>query len=554
MVAPLDEGGRIVADRYQLVEELGRGGMGIVWRGRDTLLDREVAVKQVQLPRDMGDDERAEAHERVRRESRSAARLADHPNVITLHDVFDFEGNPWVVMQLVSGRSLEEVLRDSGPLPPERLAGIATEILDALHEAHSKGVLHRDVKPGNVMLADDGHALLTDFGIATLEGDTSITRTGVLAGSPEYMAPERFEGKEVGAASDLWSLGVTLYAALTGSTPFRRETLPATIGAVVSSPIQPPPAGYLTAPIMGLLERDPAQRLSASAAKGMITNPPQHMSGPQATHTPPHPTGPGLAFGGGIPGQVPPGPPGRPAPPGPAGPAGPPMGPAGWTTPSPVAQATPPPYAQYSDPRVPSTTAPRTPSSRKRLFLGIGGGTLALVLLASVAIYFLTTRPATTEYRNWADDTLGVEYPEDWLATQDSEDYTAIFHPRENDRVLDFTISWYEPTHDDTVEEVVLQEEHVAEDFGGYERLELTPTEDHGFPDDWDTVYWESTHNVTREQRHEENLDHDERFRVALQSQAPDGTAYWIQWTGPLDEREHYRDIIDYTLASFHAR
>ncbi|MCK9872588.1 serine/threonine protein kinase [Nocardiopsis dassonvillei] len=258
---------RVVADRYVLRRELGRGGMGVVWQAFDPTLDRDVAIKQVLLPDHFTDAERADAHGRVRREARSAARIS-HPTVITIHDVFEYDGNPWVVMELVEGGSLQDRLDERGALPPDEVAEIAESLLRAVRAANAAGVLHRDIKPGNIMTSLDGRVILTDFGIATMEGGPSITRTGALIGSPEYMPPERLAGGPAEHRGDLWSIGVTLFAAVEGASPFRRDSITAAIAAVMSAPLPPMTrAGWLEPLISGLLERDPDRRLERLAGR-----------------------------------------------------------------------------------------------------------------------------------------------------------------------------------------------------------------------------------------------------------------------------------------------
>ncbi|MBR8744481.1 serine/threonine-protein kinase [Nocardiopsis sp. MG754419] len=280
---------RPIADRYVLLRELGRGGMGIVWEAHDTALDRVVAIKQVLLPGHFTEAERDDAHARVRREARSAARV-NHPTVITIHDVFEHEHNPWVVMELVEGGSLQEMLAAEGALPPDRVAEIAVSLLEAVRAADAAGVLHRDIKPGNIMMSSDGRVILTDFGIATVEGGPSITRTGALIGSPEYMPPERLEGAPADHRGDLWSIGVTLYAAVEGSSPFRRDNITAAIAAVISAPLPATTrAGRLEPVISGLLERDPDRRLTVEQALGLLRD---HRSGTGASAVAGVPSGP----------------------------------------------------------------------------------------------------------------------------------------------------------------------------------------------------------------------------------------------------------------------
>lgn len=312
---------RLVANRYVLRRELGRGGMGIVWEAHDPELNRDVAVKQVLLPDHFTPAERDDAHARVRREARSAARVS-HPAVITIHDVFEWEGSPWVVMELVDGGSLKELLDREGALDPARVARIGDSLLRAVHHANEVGVLHRDIKPGNIMMASDDRVVLTDFGIATIEGGPSITRTGALVGSPEYMAPERLEGGGAEHRNDLWSIGVTLYTAVEGRSPFGRDTITAAIAAVISGRVPPMQrAGWLEPVIAGLLERNPDHRLGVDQALHMLSTPGagfqeirQAPSGPQEAHhgfgaAPPPPYGahnahahPGPRIRGGAPG------------------------------------------------------------------------------------------------------------------------------------------------------------------------------------------------------------------------------------------------------------
>ncbi|MGW1537347.1 serine/threonine-protein kinase, partial [Streptomyces aureus] len=225
--------GRLVAGRYRLLARLGHGGMGTVWRARDETVDREVAVKEPRVPDHLPERERDNAHERMRREARAAARL-DHPAVVTVHDVAVVDGRPWIVMELVRGRSLGDALKE-GTLGSREAARVGLEVLGALEAAHAAGVLHRDVKPDNVLLGPHGRVVLTDFGIARIEGDTSLTDTGGFVGSPEYVAPERVLGVRPGPASDLWSLGVVLYAATEGVSPFRRSNTPATLQSVLNA-------------------------------------------------------------------------------------------------------------------------------------------------------------------------------------------------------------------------------------------------------------------------------------------------------------------------------
>ncbi|MGW0819758.1 serine/threonine-protein kinase [Streptomyces sp. NPDC002845] len=269
--APPDPGaGRLIADRYRLLAKLGHGGMGTVWRAKDEKVDREVAIKEPRVPDHLPERERANAAERMRREARAAARL-DHPAVVQVYDVAIVDGQPWIVMELVQGRSLGDVLQE-GTLGVREAARIGLEVLGALEAAHAAGILHRDVKPDNVLLGRHDRVVLTDFGIAQIEGETNLTDTGGFVGSPEYIAPERVLGQRPGPAADIWSLGVVLYAATEGVSPFRRTNTPATLQSVLNAtPAAPASAsGPLADAINGVLHKDPAQRLSAAQVRTLL--------------------------------------------------------------------------------------------------------------------------------------------------------------------------------------------------------------------------------------------------------------------------------------------
>jgi serine/threonine protein kinase len=258
---------RVIAGRYRLLSPLGEGGMGTVWRARDEVLHREVAVKEVRAPAGLASGDVERMYARLEREAWAAARVANR-NVVTVYDVATEEGRPWIVMELVRGVSLADLLDAEGPLEPQRAAHIGAEVLAALRAAHDAGVLHRDVKPANVLLSNDGRVVLTDFGIAMVEGSSALTMTGEVIGSPEFLAPERALGRTPGPESDLWSLGVLLYAAVEGNSPFRQNTPLNTLRAIVDEELPTPHrAGPLAPVIEGLLRKDPAQRLSAERAE-----------------------------------------------------------------------------------------------------------------------------------------------------------------------------------------------------------------------------------------------------------------------------------------------
>ncbi|WP_407560630.1 serine/threonine-protein kinase [Streptomyces sp. 184] len=252
--------GRLIGGRYRLAARLGVGGMGTVWRARDEVVDRDVAVKEPRLPADLDERTRRTAYERMQREARAAARI-DHPSVVTVHDVVMEDGRPWIVMELVRGRSLGDQLTE-GTLDPREVARIGGAVLGALTAAHEAGILHRDVKPDNVLLGRYDRVVLTDFGIAQIEGEQGLTETGAFVGSPEYIAPERVLGQRPGPESDLWSLGVVMYAAVEGMSPYRRQTAPATLQAVLSAEPAAPArgSGALGTVVMQLLRKDPAAR------------------------------------------------------------------------------------------------------------------------------------------------------------------------------------------------------------------------------------------------------------------------------------------------------
>ncbi|MFB9462401.1 serine/threonine-protein kinase, partial [Streptomyces cinereospinus] len=277
----------MIDGRFELLERLGSGGMGTVWRARDTVLHREVALKAVRP-----DAEASEAvRERVMREARALARLSN-PYVVTVHQIIEADPHPWIVMELVPGVSLQRRLAD-GALTPAEAARIGRQLLSGLRAAHAAGIQHRDVKPANVLVRPDGTAVLTDFGIAALQGATGLTVTGELVGSPEYMAPERVRGRGDDPAADLWSLGIVLYVCVEGVSPLRRETTLATLAAVLDDPVPPPVRSGPLAPVLrSLLVRDPAarpgaERLDALLAQAESGTPPHW--GPPAPPAPPVP-------------------------------------------------------------------------------------------------------------------------------------------------------------------------------------------------------------------------------------------------------------------------
>jgi eukaryotic-like serine/threonine-protein kinase len=265
--------GRLIGGRYRLQDPIGRGAMGIVWRGRDELLDRDVAVKEVQVTGHATPAEAEVVYQRTLREARTAARLS-HPNVVKVFDVVEEAGSPWIIMELVEARSLDRVITEDGPLPPEQAADLGTGLICALAAAHASGVLHRDVKPSNVLVTKDGRAVLTDFGIATFAEDLGLTQAGMVVGTPGFTAPERIRGDIATPASDLWSLGATLYAAVEGRGPFDRVGGSSVIAAGVAGEDAPraQSAGPLGPVIDALLSRDPGTRPDAATAERLLAD------------------------------------------------------------------------------------------------------------------------------------------------------------------------------------------------------------------------------------------------------------------------------------------
>ncbi|GLV83024.1 hypothetical protein Slala03_27130 [Streptomyces lavendulae subsp. lavendulae] len=352
-----EAGRRLVDRRFELIGPLGAGGMGTVWRARDIALHREVALKEVRPP----DPATAVAQpglavqlrERAVREARALARLA-HPNVVTIHHIVEpeagTEDHPWIVMELVKGGSLYDRLA-AGPMPLGEVLRLGLDVLSALRAAHAEGVLHRDVKPANVLLRPDGGAVLTDFGIAALHGATALTSTGVLIGSPEYIAPERARGEEGLAASDLWSLGMLLYVAAEGTHPLRRSTSLATVVAVLEDPIPAPVrSGPLGPVLQRLLVRDPAARPDGAALEALLRDA-------------------STALAAGTPGS-------HPAAPGPYGP------------PAPATPAVPPgayaPYAPHAPGPAPASTVPVAREDGRRRPRALPAVLLAAVLAAGI--------------------------------------------------------------------------------------------------------------------------------------------------------------------------
>ncbi|GAA4444888.1 hypothetical protein GCM10023148_51830 [Actinokineospora soli] len=267
----MSDEGRLVAGRYRLVERIGNGAMGVVWRGVDERLNREVAIKQLVLSPLLPADEAEEAVARCLREGRIAAKL-HHPNAIGVFDVVDADGTPWLVMEYLPSVSLANELADNGPLPVAEAARIGQQIAAALAAAHAAGIVHRDVKPGNILLGHDGTVKITDFGISRATDDVTVTKTGLIAGTPAYLSPEVAVGRDPSPASDVYSLGSTLYAAIEGEPPFGlTENTLGLLHAVAAGKINPPQrSGALTPVLVALLAREPEDRPTAARTREML--------------------------------------------------------------------------------------------------------------------------------------------------------------------------------------------------------------------------------------------------------------------------------------------
>jgi hypothetical protein len=270
MTSNQDTADRLLAGRYRLVSVLGRGGMGTVWRAVDEVLGRPVAVKELRFASGVDEDERRRLIARTLTEAKAIARVR-HTAAITVYDVVEEDERPWIVMELVESRSLSEVITTDGVLPPKRAAEIGLELLGVLAQAHRSGILHRDVKPSNVLIGHDGRVVLTDFGIARVEGDPSVTSTGMLVGAPSYISPERARGRIPGAPADMWSLGATMYAMVQGYPPYDKGSALSTLTAVMTEELVPPVnGGALTPVISGLLRKDPQQRFNEQTTRNLL--------------------------------------------------------------------------------------------------------------------------------------------------------------------------------------------------------------------------------------------------------------------------------------------
>ncbi|MGW4065185.1 protein kinase domain-containing protein [Amycolatopsis sp. NPDC004747] len=267
----MTDAGELIAGRYRLAERIGQGSMGVIWRARDERLDRVVAVKQLDYDAALGPAASAQASERALREARLTARLR-HPHAITVHDVVEAPGGPYLVMEYLPSRSLAEVLLDRETLPAEEVARIGAPIASALAAAHAEGVVHRDVTPGNVLLAESGVVKIADFGISRATGEGTVTGGGFIAGTPAYLAPEVAGGREAGFPSDVFSLGATLYRALEGAPPFGNDDNAITLLLRIGKEEIVPPRhrGPLAEVLTRMLQRDPEARPAMAEVQELL--------------------------------------------------------------------------------------------------------------------------------------------------------------------------------------------------------------------------------------------------------------------------------------------
>lgn len=517
---------RTLHERYELRAQVGRGGMGRVWKAHDTRLNRTVAVKEILLGPGLDEDDRTRMAARARREAQATA-MGQHPNIVTVHDILEDDGRPWIVMEFLEGESLHRIVRDQGPLGPEHTATWGLSLLDALGTAHAQGITHRDVKPENVMVTDSGRVVLTDFGIATIADTAAVTQTAGVMGSPAYLAPERLASSPASPAGDLWSLGATLYQAATGVSPFQREGIPATLHAVLNS--EPP--GVLPGPlgraIQGMLVKDPARRLDEAGCRALLEaaaqgaehggdNGPRPATGPQAGTA---------ALGAGTP------PPGT-RPPQPYGPPPPRVG----------HQQAGPPFSTPTTPVAGAGTVPVAPQSPRRLswpVVVLTLGLASLVVAASLVVFnpwseqdIVSAGTDTSEEEaddeptqaeepqaspstpvvetdaegdptapgmTWTQDPEGfsILVPDGWVRRVEGD---SVFYDSHTDNSYLQVDSTTHPT-DDQYQHVLDQEDVSggAERFPGYERVrveDVTDVTDFHSAADWEFVW--SQNGVSR--------------------------------------------------------
>jgi serine/threonine protein kinase len=495
--------------------------MGVVWAGRDEALGRDVAIKEVIPPPDLSAEDRDVLRRRTLREARAAARISSRA-AVSVYDVVEEDGRPWIVMQRLHARTLADVLRDQGPLPVRRAAQVGLDILDALQAAALVGVLHRDVKPANVMLSSTGRTVLTDFGIATVEGDATVTTTAVLRGSPAYMSPERARGEHSTLASDLWSLGATLYAALRGNSPFERSgTLP-TLNAVLHDPVPSlDDAGELGPVIYSLLAKEPTQRPSLGEVRSVlqrIVATAEHLDqlaieswfeGPERTLTMPR-RGDRRVLSGLLVGLL-------------------------------LAVGLATLAKDVASPESPSPTAdtalgPSASASAQADQRGAAAPTPTPTTTPGHTTSSSDAEPATLPagFRLHTDPTgFRVAVPDGW--TRSTEGPRTYFNEPGGGRYL--LVDQTTEPKDDPLTDWQANEPAVANRLDGYERISLERVEYRG----WDTADWEFTWQGSRGQIHVLNRN----VRVS------DARAYALYWSVPEPQWAESRDMFDVIAQSF---
>ncbi|MFI6558892.1 protein kinase [Streptomyces sp. NPDC050534] len=510
----MSDEGRLVAGRYRLVERVGQGGMGTVWRAEDEQLARQVALKRLHTPPHLSAAEIGTLYERIRREARSAARVV-HPNVVVVHDVADDGGLPCIVMEYVPAGTLGDALAGGRTLPPAEAARVGLGVISAVRAAHAVGVLHRDIKPGNVLLGAEGRVVLTDFGIAQTAGSTTLTQTGEMIGSIDFMAPERVRGQKPGPASDLWSLGATLYQAVEGRLPYRRDTAMETAYAVAVDPPAPMrQAGSLGPLIEALLSKDPADRPTAEQTEQALR-----------------------AIGADVRATV------RSAPADPADPAAP------ITPAAPIAPSAP--VALEETRPVTSAPPPKRARNRKRRVLVpaaivLAAGAVAATLAtashqagrdgAGASTASTTPSPVPAGHHLVRDAQLGVSFPvpDGWKKKGSSDDEVTYADPS---GLAGITVGMVDPAGRNPTGHFKDTEANTKANYPTYRRLRMQETDFRGRP----AVVWEFTfHGRAR------------LFRaVDLGYGAAGGREYDIYLSAPAARWDTYRPVFDAVRGGF---
>jgi eukaryotic-like serine/threonine-protein kinase len=544
---PADD--QLVAGRYAWRERLGRGGFGVVWRAHDTLLQRDVAVKTIELPSVLDDEEQARVRSKVLREARAAARL-NHPGLVTVFDVVEEDGRPLIVMELVKAPTLAQLVARDGPLSDERAAAIGLAVLDALEAAHAEGIIHRDVKPANVMVSDSGHVQLADFGIASIIDDPKVTSSGSVAGSPAYMAPEQAANLPTSAATDLWGLGTTLWFAVQGEPPFAEKGAIATMTAVVHEEPRPMKRDTALAPLLrDLLVKDPADRPSMAQVRlrllAVSAGEPDRDGDDTATLE----FVPSTAWTEGLPSEATVPEPGAPEPQAPEPQAKPePSEPQAEPEPPPVTPPRPPvtPRPVVAPPPKPERPAP-APEPRaaagptgRRSWTGVAV-LVVLALLAVVTVAILAGRgddespstSPTTAAPSSPEEAAAV--PDDWVGYRDPSTGFSISRPpdwtvqrrgtltdfRDPDTGAYLRVDHRTPPGPSPEGAWYEFEPRFAAENANYRRIQITPTTYNGYP----AAIWEFTYTGRGAELHAVDLGFiagDYGFALNFQTSAAD--------------------------------